>query len=67
MNTPEDARIKLLEYHIESGDYLRVLATVFGFVEEDMIPPASARKLREELRYIADRYTIVPQYDSPKL
>lgn len=30
------ARLKELEFHIESGDYFPLLATVLGFLEEGM-------------------------------
>jgi hypothetical protein len=58
-----------IEYHIRSGDYLAMVATALGCMEEALETCASenhehtrlARELRDNLRYVHAKYTIVPR------
>jgi hypothetical protein len=64
-----------IDYHIESGDYLPLLATMMGFMEEALqsndndaanerkteIALKLARELRQDLRYIGANYRLQPR------
>lgn len=58
-----------IDYHIRTGDYFSVLATLVGFLEEALGPNSSAserekalaRELRTDLRYVQANYKIVPR------
>lgn len=61
-----------IDYHIEKGDYLPLLATMMGFMEEALrnndshaanerkneIALKLARDLRTDLRYVSAHYTL---------
>lgn len=63
-----------IDYHIRSGDYLPLVATIMGFMEEALIradaPAANdrkieialklARELRRDLRYVDAHYELTP-------
>jgi len=62
-----------LDYHVESGDYLALLATIVGFMEEALrkqgdpntdeeeraIALRLAEDLRDDLRYVHANYRLV--------
>lgn len=58
-----------IDYHIRTGDYFSVLATMLGFLEETLVPEnetsahmkALAHELRTDLRYVQANYAIVPR------
>ena len=64
-----------IDFHIRSGDYFSVLATMMGFIEETLAAcgaehendssnekqRAIARELRHDLRYVQANYEIVPR------
>ncbi len=64
-----------IDYHIESGDYLPLLATMMGFMEEALqsndstaanerkteIALKLARELRKDLRYVGANYHLLPR------
>lgn len=64
-----------IDYHIKSGDYLPLLATIMGFMEEALrnndtaaanerkteIALKLARELRDDLRYVAANYALAPR------
>jgi hypothetical protein len=62
---------KNIDFHIRTGDYFSVLATVMGFMEEALtvcehVPEAAyhktlARELRHDLRYVQANYQIEPR------
>ncbi len=69
----EEKRLERLDFHLKTGDYFRVLATVLGFLEEtvadctcsavsDMTPLEQEviKSLRQDLAYLHDNYRIVP-------
>lgn len=63
-----------IDYHIKSGDYLPLVATIMGFMEEALMrtdsPAANdrkiemalklARELRKDLRYVGANYELTP-------
>ncbi len=67
------ARRSQLEYHIDTGDFFLLLATLFGFLEETAADPESvpaelrqmqaelASTLRHDLQYLQQRYHIAPR------
>ncbi|HWU24723.1 MAG TPA: hypothetical protein VN086_03140 [Candidatus Paceibacterota bacterium] len=58
-----------IDYHIRTGDYFSVLATIVGFIEDSLASQngmtaeqkALAHELRTDLRYVQANYTIVPR------
>lgn len=58
-----------IDYHIRTGDYFSVLATMVGFIEDALSSEngmteeqkALAHELRTDLRYVQANYTIVPR------
>ena len=64
-----------IDYHIRNGDYLPLVATVMGFMEEALMRnengPADerkveialklARELRQDLRYVGAHYRLEPR------
>ncbi len=66
-------RLKQLEFHIESGDYFPLLATVLGFLEEGMrecetgsltLAPVEAKVVedfRKDLIHLHKNYEIQPK------
>jgi hypothetical protein len=66
----DDAHARLL-FHVNTGDYFAVLATVLGFVEESLVERTASRleekevalvqKLRENLIYLHEHYRIEPK------
>lgn len=64
-----------LDYHIKNDDYLPLLATMMGFMEEALrlndtdavnerkseLALALAKELREDLRFVGAHYTLVPR------
>ncbi len=64
-----------IEYHIKNDDYLPLLATMMGFMEEALrlndtdavnarkseLALALAKELREDLRFVSAHYTLVPR------
>lgn len=62
-----------IDYHVKSGDYLPLVATMMGFMEEALrnndsdaanerktdIALKLARELREDLRYVGAHYRLV--------
>lgn len=71
--TSEPERLRQLEYHIESGDYFPLLATVLGFLEEGMrecetgvltLAPIEAEVIegfRRDLIHLHKNYKIAPK------
>ena len=69
----EGERHDRLMYHISSGDYFNMVATILGFLEESLqqrsTPEAElevreiklARELREDLRYLNQHFCIQPK------
>jgi hypothetical protein len=73
IDSPDADRLNRLSYHIESGDYFPMLATVLGFVEESVqscscaateaLLPLEAHALkgaRTDLMYLYKNYRLVP-------
>ena len=69
----EEERIERLSYHLQTGDYFPMLATVLGFVQEsvqecscsseDRLAPLERDVLkgtRHDLMYLHKNYRIVP-------
>ena len=66
-------RLAQLRFHLESGDYFRLLATVFGFLEESVkecevgpitLAPVEAeliQSVRKDLFHLHDNYEIKPR------
>lgn len=66
-------RLRQLEFHIQSGDYFPLLATVLGFLEEGMrecetgtltLAPVEAEVIenfRRDLIHLHKNYTIAPK------
>lgn len=64
-----------IDYHIKSGDYIPLLATLMGFMEEALqsndsvaanerkteIALKLARELRQDLRYVGANYFLTPR------
>jgi hypothetical protein len=69
----DDAHSRLL-FHVKTGDYFAVLATVLGFVEESLSEKAPdaleekelalVQKLRENLIYLHQNYRIEPKEEA---
>lgn len=69
----EGERHDRLMYHISSGDYFNMVATILGFLEESLQQRATpeeelearelklARELREDLRYLNEHFCIQPK------
>lgn len=67
-------RVKQLEYHVTTGDYFPVLATVLGFLEEGMkqceegvhevvsVTPNVIEGLRKDLLHLHRNYQIQPKH-----
>lgn len=76
----DEGREKLL-FHIETGDYFSMTATVLGFVEEKLMQLERAnplqesdspelqllRSTRDDLRYLNTHYTVCPKTRSYSL
>ncbi|HUQ29989.1 MAG TPA: hypothetical protein VM103_00495 [Candidatus Paceibacterota bacterium] len=68
---PEHERLAHLRYHIQTGDYFAVLATVFGFIEEALeeaphkedaaLSPRLMRSIRKDLQFAGAHCRIVPK------
>lgn len=67
-----DGEFKQLIFHVENGDYFAMLSTLLGFVEEAAakleekdeamkIAEAQIARLRANLKYLHDNYTIEPK------
>lgn len=66
-------RLKTLEFHIKSGDYFPLLATIMGFLEESVrecengflrIAPIESdvvRQMRQDLIHLYKHYQITPK------
>jgi len=63
---------KNIDFHIRSGDYFAMLATIMGFLEEALDTcvgehggndrqRALAREVRHDLRYVQANYEIIPR------
>lgn len=64
-----------IDYHIEKGDYLPLIATMMGFMEEALrnndslsanedkteIALKLAQELRQDLRYVGANYILTPR------
>ena len=73
---PDPEQLKLLEYHLQTGDYFPLLSTVMGFFEEAMrecqtgplvLAPMEAeviRQMREDLIHLHNNYEIRPKQDA---
>jgi hypothetical protein len=71
--SPEPKSLEQLEFHIKSGDYFPLLATVMGFLEESIracengfltIVPMEAgliEDVRKELLHLHQHYKIEPK------
>lgn len=71
--TEEAVRRERLEYHIKSGDYFNMVATVIGFLEESLKQHcaedpaleaqeiAIAQNLRKDLMHMNENYRIEPK------
>ncbi len=70
---PETLRMERLSFHLESGDYFPMLATLLGFVQEtvqncscglmqDVVPieTDTLKAARKDLMYLHRNYKIVP-------
>ena len=70
---PDQERLDRLSYHLETGDYFPMLATVLGFVEESVqscacaktekLLPLEAHALkgaRTDLMYLHKNFKLVP-------
>lgn len=70
----EDTQIERLKFHLESGDYFRLLATMFGFLEETVenkcetvpgemmdIQCETITRFRKDLEYLHQHYQILPK------
>lgn len=81
-NADEGSQMHELIFHVESGDYFAMLSTLLGFVEETAsklqeqdeamkIAEMQIARLRANLKYLQDNYTITPKKKSletePKL
>lgn len=69
-----------IDYHIKSGDYLPLVATIMGFMEEALLrsdsPAANdrkiemalklARELRQDIRYVSAYYELTPREEGKK-
>lgn len=69
-----------IEYHIKTGDYLPMVATIMGFMEEALLqtdsPAANerkiemalklARELRQDLRYVNAHYNLIARNEGDK-
>lgn len=54
-----------IDFHVKNGDYLAMLATALGFIEERLTACGGAdaearlaRELRDDLRYVHSKYRI---------
>lgn len=61
----DDRRIERLEFHLKSGDYFPMLATILGFVEEtvkdcakDDVQYGLIQKVRKDLMHLHKNYRI---------
>lgn len=71
--THDPKRLAALEFHVRTGDYFPLLATVMGFLEESVrecengfltIAPIEAevvRTLRQDLIHLYQHYQITPK------
>lgn len=70
----DDTQIKSLKFHVDTGDYFRVLGTVFGFLEETVESSCKAVpdelmsmqkdvivKFRTQLEHLHAHYEIIPK------
>jgi hypothetical protein len=69
-------RLKELEFHIKSGDYFPLLATIMGFLEESVrqcengfltIAPMESeviQNVRKDLIHLHKNYQIQPKHDA---
>lgn len=62
-----------IDFHVKSGDYIALVATVMGFLQEGLERcPASKKEhelaadLLKDLRHVHKHYRIVPKEDQPK-
>ncbi|MDB5195371.1 MAG: hypothetical protein JWO84_555 [Parcubacteria group bacterium] len=72
----EPVRLERLEFHIKTGDYFPLLATVMGFLEESIrtcengfltIAPIEAKvieNIRQDLIHLHKHYQIQPKHDA---
>lgn len=66
---PEHERLTHLNYHLKTGDYFAVLATIFGFIEEELdeipehensaLTPSLMRCIRKDLEFAQAHCRIV--------
>mgnify|MGYP001565162621 CR=1 FL=1 len=68
----ESGQFKQFIFHVEHGDYFAMLSTLLGFVEETAnklqekdeamkIAEIQIARLRENLQYLHENYTITPK------
>jgi hypothetical protein len=70
----DDERLEKLKFHLDTGDYFPMLATILGFVQEtvtececadvaDILPMETriVRDTRKDLMYLHSNYHIVPK------
>jgi hypothetical protein len=74
--THEPARLQQLEFHIKSGDYFPLLATIMGFLEEGIrqcedgfltIAPIESeviQNVRQDLLHLHKHYQIQPKQEA---
>jgi len=73
----ESGEIKQLIFHVENGDYFAMLSTLLGFVEETAskleekdeamkIAEMQIARLRANLKYLHENYTITPKKKKPE-
>ena len=70
---PDDERLAQLDFHLKTGDYFAVIATIMGFVEDtlagaDAVNPALKERelallmdLKKDLIYLQEHYRIEPK------
>lgn len=70
----DETQIERLQFHLDTGDYFRVLATIMGFLEETVengcatVPKEmidlqcqALTHFRKDLAYLYDHYEILPK------
>ena len=73
IESPDEERLGRLSYHLETGDYFPMLATVLGFVEESVqtcscaeteallpLEAVALKGARTDLMYLHKNYRLVP-------
>jgi hypothetical protein len=76
---PEEHHLERLRFHLKTGDYFPLLATILGFLEETVkecdcsaeaeLAPMEARVIetvRKDLAYLNKNYHIVPKTHDAK-